>query len=52
MSNELVEDEVEHDPHDDKILLSRLLFDMMVWQVQGSNNGDANMNMPLLNNDV
>ncbi len=24
----------------------------MIWQVQGSNNGDANPNMPLLDDDV
>ncbi len=45
------EDEVEHDPfefpHDDKIPFSRLLFDLTIWQVQGSNNGDANPNMAL-----
>jgi hypothetical protein len=54
--DELDEDEVKHDPfefpHDDKIPFSRLLLDPTVWQVQGFNNGDANPNMPLLNNDV
>jgi hypothetical protein len=56
MSNELYEDEVNHDPyefpHDDKIPISRLLFDSTVWQVQRFDNGDANLNMPLLNNFV
>jgi hypothetical protein len=51
-----IENEVEHDPfeflHDDEIPFSRLLFDSIVWQVQGFDNGDANLNMPLLNNDV
>jgi hypothetical protein len=50
------ENEVEHDPFefplDNKIPFSRLLFDPIVWQVQGSDNGDANPNMPLLNDDV
>jgi len=36
-SNELDEDEVEHDPfeflHDDEIPFSRLLFDLTTWQV-------------------
>jgi hypothetical protein len=54
--DELDEDEVKHDPfefpHDDEIPFSRLLSNMMVWQVQRSNNGDANSNMPLLNDDV
>jgi hypothetical protein len=40
--DELDEDEVKHDPfeflHDDKIPFSRLLFDLMVSQVQGSDN--------------
>jgi hypothetical protein len=52
--NESNEDEVEHDPfefpHDDEMAFLRLLYDQMVWQVQGSNNGDANM--PLLNDNV
>jgi hypothetical protein len=52
MSDELDEDEVEHDPHDDEILFSRLLFGVMVWQVQRSDNGNANLNMPLLDNDI
>ncbi len=50
------ENEVEHDPFkfplDDKIPFSRLLFDSMVSQVQGYDNGDANLNMPLLDDDV
>jgi hypothetical protein len=50
------EDEVKHDPfefpHDDKISFSKLLFDLTIWHVQGSNNGDANLNMPLLDIDV
>ncbi len=54
--NELNEDEVEHDPfefpHDEKVPFSRLLFNLMVWQVQGSNYGDANLNMPLLDDNV
>jgi hypothetical protein len=29
-----------------------MLFDSTVWQVQGSDNGDASLNMPLLNDDV
>jgi hypothetical protein len=52
MSNELNEDEVKHDPfeflHDDEIPFSRLLFDLTIWQVQGFDNGNANLNMPLL----
>ncbi len=56
MLDEPYEDEVEHDPfeffHDDKILFSRLLFNEMVWQVQRFDNGDANLNMPLLYDDV
>jgi hypothetical protein len=55
-SNELDEDEVEHDLfeflHDDEIPFSRLLFDLTAWQVQGFDNGNANPNMPLLDNDV
>ncbi len=55
-SNESDEDEVEHDPfeflHDDEIPFSELLFDSMIWQVQGSNNGNANSNMSLLNDNV
>ncbi len=56
MSNEPNEDEVKHDPfeflHDDKIPFSRLLCDMMVWQVQRYNNDDANSNFPLLDDHV
>jgi hypothetical protein len=56
MSNEPEVDEVEHDPfefpHDDEIPFSKLLSDPMVWQGQGFDNGDTNMNMPLLDNDV
>jgi hypothetical protein len=55
-SNELNEDEVKHDPfeffHDGEIPFSRLLSNLTTWQVQGSNNGDANPNMPLLHNNV
>ncbi len=55
-SNELDENEVKHDPlefpHDDKIPFSRLLFNLTIWQAQGSDIGDANPDMPLLNNDV
>jgi len=55
-SNESDEDEVEHDPfeflHDDEIPFSELLFDSTIWQVQGSNNGNANSNMSLLNDNV
>jgi hypothetical protein len=55
-SNESNEDEVEHEPfeflHDDEIPFSRLLFDLTIWQVQRSNNGNANPNMSLLNDDV
>ncbi len=29
-----------------------MLFDSTVWQVQGSDNGDASLNMLLLNDDV
>jgi hypothetical protein len=54
--NELDEDEFEHDPfefpHDDKIPFSRLLSDSNIWQVQRYNNGNANPNMPLLNDNV
>jgi hypothetical protein len=54
--DELNEVKVNHDPfefpHDDEIPFSRLLSNMMVWQVQRSNNGDTNSNMPLLNDDV
>jgi hypothetical protein len=50
------EDEVEREPfglfHDDKIPFSRLLSDLMVWQMQRSNNGDVNLYMPLLNDHV
>jgi hypothetical protein len=56
VSYEPDEDEVEHEPfefpHDDKIPYSRLLFDSMVWRVQGSNNGNGNLDMPFLNNNV
>jgi hypothetical protein len=56
MSNELDEDEVEHDPfeflHDDKIPFSRLLFNSTIWWVQGFDNGDANLNIPLLNDSI
>jgi len=52
--DELDEDEVKHDPfeflHDEKISFSRLLFDLMVWQVQRSDIGDVNLNMALLEN--
>jgi hypothetical protein len=55
-SNELDEDEIEHDPfeflHGDEIPFSRLLFNLTIWQAQGSNNGDANPNMLLLNDNV
>jgi len=55
-SNELDENEVKHDPfefpHDDEIPFSRLLSNSTIWQAQGSNNGDANLNMPLLNDNV
>jgi hypothetical protein len=55
-SNGPDEDEVKHDPfefpHDHEIPFSRLLFDPMVWQVQGSDNGDTNPNIPLLDDDV
>jgi hypothetical protein len=55
-SNKPNEDEVKHDlfkfPHDDKIPFSRMLSNMTIWQVQRSNNGDANPNMPLLDDDV
>jgi hypothetical protein len=56
VSYEPYEDEVEHDPfqfpHDGEIPFSRLLFDLMVWQVQGFDNGNVNPNMPLLDVDV
>jgi hypothetical protein len=55
MSNEPEEDEIKHGPfefpHDDEIPFSELLSNLMVWQVQGSDNGDANPNMPLLGDD-
>jgi hypothetical protein len=45
------EDEVKHDPfefpHDNDIPFSRLFYDPTIWQVQGSNNGDANLNLSL-----
>jgi hypothetical protein len=54
--DETYENEIEHDPfefpHDDKIPFSRLLSNLMVWQVQGFDNGDANLNMPLLDDNV
>ncbi len=54
--NELDEDEVKHDPfefpHDDKIPFSRLLFDLMVWQVQRFDISNVNLNMALLDNNV
>jgi hypothetical protein len=44
-SNEPNEDEVEHGPfkflHDDEIPFSRLLSYPTIWQIQGSDNGDA-----------
>jgi hypothetical protein len=50
------ENEIKHDPfefpHDDEIPFSKLLFDLIVWQVQRLDNGDANPNMPLLDDDV
>ncbi len=56
MSNELDEDATKHDPiqfpNDDDISFSRLLFDSIVWQVQGSDNGNANLNMPIFGNFV
>jgi hypothetical protein len=56
MFDELDKDEIEHDPfefpHDDKIPFSRLLFDSTIWQVQGLDNGDANMSMPLSNDYI
>jgi hypothetical protein len=55
-SDESDEDEVEDDPfeflHDDKIPFLKLLSDLTIWQVQGFNNGNANSNISLLNNDV
>ncbi len=55
-SNELDENEIKHDPfeflHDDEIPFSRLLSNSTIWQAQGSNNGDANPNMPLLDDNV
>jgi len=55
-ANELDENEVKHDPfeflHVEEIPFSRLLFNLMVLQVQGFDNGNANPNMPLLHNDV
>jgi hypothetical protein len=54
--NEPNENEIKHDPfefpHDDKIPFSKLLSNMIVWQVQRFDNGDANPNMPLLDDDV
>jgi hypothetical protein len=45
------EDEVKHDPfefpHDNDIPFLRLLSNPTIRQVQGSNNGDANLNMSL-----
>ncbi len=50
------EDEDQHDPFgfldDDDIMFSRLLFNLMVWQVQPSNNGNANMNILIFNDFV
>ncbi len=55
-SDELNEDEVKHDPfefpHDEEIPFSRLLYDMIVWHVQGFDNGNANLNMSLLDDHV
>jgi hypothetical protein len=55
-SEEPDDDEIKHDPfefpHDDEIPFSRLLSNLMVWQVQGFNNGDVKSNMPLLYDDV
>jgi hypothetical protein len=51
VSDEPNEDENEHDLfkflNDDDIPFSRLLLHSTIWQVQGSNNGDANPNMPI-----
>ncbi len=56
VSNEPDKNDVEHNPfefpHDDKIPCSKLLFDQTVWQVEGFDNGDENLNMPLLANNV
>jgi hypothetical protein len=35
-----------------RLFFLRLLFDLTIWQVQKFNNGDPNLNMPLLDNDV
>jgi hypothetical protein len=56
MLDELDEDEDQHDPfefHDyDDISFSKLLFDPTIWKVQGSNNGGAHLNMPILDDFV
>jgi hypothetical protein len=56
MLNKLNEDEDQHYPfeflNDDDISFPRLLFDLTVWQVQGSNNGSAHLNMPILDDFV
>ncbi len=50
------EDENQHGPfeffNDNNISFSRLLFDLMVWQVQGFDNGNANLNMLILDDYV
>jgi hypothetical protein len=50
----LNENENQHDPfkfpNDDNILFSRLLSNSTIWQTQPSNNCNANLNMPILNN--
>jgi len=55
-SDELNEDEIKHDPfefpRDEEIPFSRLLYDMIVWHVQGFVNGNVNLNMSLLDDDV
>ncbi len=56
MLDESNENEIKHDPfefpHDDKIFFSRLLSNLTIWQAQKFNNGDPNLSMPLLKNDV
>ncbi len=56
MSNELDEDATKHDPiqfpNDDNISFSRLLFDLIVCQVQPFDSGDANLNMLILDNYI
>jgi len=53
MSNE---DQDQHDPfelpNDDNISFSRLLFDLIVCQVQPFDSGDANLNMLILDNYI